>query len=209
MKVFCTIAMLIAFSMGLPAQNDLETQKLPDEKVNQSVDLQNLNCSLLEAAIFMECNRLREARNLPPFRYSGDLKRAARRHSQNMARRDFFSHLDKKNRELRTPMDRIRKQNPDFTKTAENLARTSLHFLPDGKFYLDKNGKAVQKNGDPLKTKTYRQVAEKVVQNWLGSPSHRENLLGDFNFMACGVSSVLYDKRGIAEVLVTQNMGSK
>lgn len=44
--------------------------------------------------VLAELNRVRAAHGLPPFRLDGRLQRAARAHSQDMARRGYFSHGD-------------------------------------------------------------------------------------------------------------------
>src|SRR4051812_43834493 len=47
---------------------------------------------LLEAAIFHATNQARIAQKLPPFQHSFKLTLAARRHSEEMAKLQYFSH---------------------------------------------------------------------------------------------------------------------
>ena len=59
---------------------------------NQKIDIKNIDYPLLHAAIFYETNRQRIINEMPPFQYSAALEKAARQHSIDMVRRNFFSH---------------------------------------------------------------------------------------------------------------------
>ena len=94
-----------------------------------------------ETALLRELNQARTAYGLAPFRVGWRLQLAARAHSADMLRRDYFDHG-----ELALRLRRFGAEGPRF---GENLAWGT--------------GTAA--------------AAAVVVQMWLNSPSHRENLL--------------------------------
>ncbi len=101
----------------------------------------------LERRIFEQVNRVRQHYGCSPLIANPRLDEAARRHSARMAAMDFFSHTDP---DGQTVVERLRAVGIDrFKAVGENI------------FY-----------GQDLSD-----VVHVVVEGWLKSPSHRENLL--------------------------------
>ena len=71
--------------------------------------------------VFEWINRHRASRGCAPLVWSEGAARAARLHSEDMARRGFFSHTSP---EGALPWDRLRAQGLSYTRAAENIART-------------------------------------------------------------------------------------
>jgi uncharacterized protein YkwD len=74
----------------------------------------------LELRTFLLANRARRESGLPALELRYDLVRLARKHAEDMARRDYFSHY---NPDGEGPGDRARGNRVEFTAFAENLAR--------------------------------------------------------------------------------------
>ena len=102
----------------------------------------------IERGVFELINRVRAERNLVPLEWSGELAEAARAHSDNMSRFDFFSHAG---RDGSMVDDRV---------TAQGIERWQA---------LGENIAYNRGFADP---------AAAAVEKWLRSPSHRDNLLG-------------------------------
>lgn len=101
----------------------------------------------LEREIFDQVNRVRAEYGRRPLMANPRLDEAARRHSARMAALDFFSHTDPDGRDV---VDRLRAAGIDrFSSVGENIFYGQN--LPD--------------------------IVRAVVQGWLLSPPHRENLL--------------------------------
>jgi len=100
-----------------------------------------------EEEVFRAVNQARAEKSLPPLQENPQLQQVARRHSEDMAARHFFGHLNPDGRDV---VDRLRAQGiEDFTAAGENIF----------------SGKKVT---NPAQT---------AVREWLNNPSHRKNLL--------------------------------
>lgn len=65
-------------------------------------------------------NKDRKRNDLPPLLMQGDLRRVARKHSQDMAREDYFSHVNLK---AETPRERLKGARVTEVISGENLAK--------------------------------------------------------------------------------------
>jgi len=112
-----------------------------------------------EAALHDRVTAVRRERNLLPLRGSEALARVARAHAEEMAREGYLSHI---NPAGMNPLDRVRAAGVEgFRLLAENIGASSV-------------------TGDR---------ARAVVEHWLESPSHRENLLNPA-FNTTGIAAV-------------------
>jgi uncharacterized protein YkwD len=101
----------------------------------------------LEEAVFRSVNQARVEKSLPPLQENPQVQQIARRHSEDMAARHFFGHLNPDGQDV---VDRLRAQGvKEFTAAGENI------FI-------------AKKVTDP---------AQVAVRDWLNSPNHRRNLL--------------------------------
>jgi len=114
-----------------------------------------------EAAILKQTNLQRAKYQLPALLPNAELSDLARRHARNMARQKFFAHQDKEGMQV---SDRQRKYYPQLM---------------------------VQCIGENL---AYNQHSRRVfspteiVQGWMDSPDHRENILSpDYSHLGVGV----------------------
>jgi uncharacterized protein YkwD len=180
------------------------------EDVNQTIDKDNFDSSLLEAALFYATNEARNDKKKSVFKFHPVLLKSSQIHSQQMEKHDFFDHTNKKNRRLRKLEQRIEKAGGGFSEFGENIAKVNIYNLgKKGTYFVNKEGEIVNKQGKPLTIKTYKELAIYVVDKWMHSKGHRENILRDYSFLACGISNLISSKDGIPEVYITQNFGKK
>src|SRR5712691_6951549 len=144
-------------------------------------DKPEIRVSDLERRVHDLINKEREEEKLTALAFDERLSTIARAHSRDMARRNFFSHV---NPDGRDPTARgklagyaCRKEyGNSFTEgLAENLFQGSLysrvHFRGDRKSY-DWN--------------TSEEIAKQGVKGWMSSPGHRRNILQK-NYSQAGV----------------------
>lgn len=105
------------------------------------------SASAFERQAFGILNEQRCAAGLPPLQWNEDMARAARLHSENMARGKFFSH---------TGLDGSK-----VGDRAETFAERTWHGI----------GENIAFN------KGFKQPVESACQQWMNSPGHRANLL--------------------------------
>lgn len=178
--------------------------------VNQKIDSENFDSKLLEAAVFYATNEVRVKKKKSSFSFDAILLKSAQIHSSQMEKFNFFDHTNRKNRKLKNLSQRIAKAGGDFAAYGENIARVPIYDLgKKGTYFVNKQGEIVNKQGEPLRTKTYKDLAIDVVDEWMHSKGHRENILRDYTLLGCGVSNLIPNKDGISEILITQNFGKK
>lgn len=130
----------------------------------------------LEQKVHLLINVQRMNNGLSPLSSDSELANIARSHSQDMAQNNFFDHINVKGQD---PTDRANAVGYSCYKDygsyytegiAENIAQTPI--------YSDVEGCGSTTNLDSL--------AECIVDGWMTSPGHRENIL-----------TATYDKEGI------------
>ena len=149
----------------------------------------------LEKKIHNMINKEREKRGLPVLLWDESLHSIARKYSQDMAQRNFFSHNDPEGRSF---CDRYRaarfKCSINVGDTiclgAENISQDNLihsSFYKDGKTFFNKN--------------TEDEIAASVVKRWMSSKSHRRNILTPY-FKRQGIGVALSED---GKVYVTED----
>jgi len=129
----------------------------------------------IEQAIHKRVNRLRGDHSVGTISYSDHLSAIALQHSRDMASRDYFNH-----------------DSPDGESAADRYDR------------FGHTNRSVGENiafRQPGPTAGADEIAEDVVEGWMDSPGHRENLLRD-RFEAEGIGVFCDPDR---TVYVTQN----
>jgi uncharacterized protein YkwD len=176
---------------------------------NEQIDIKNFNSELLNAAVFFVTNEIRKKNKLPFLKYNSALEAAANMHSTDMAKDDFFSHTNTKNKKHKEPEDRATLagiQNPHI---AENItegfilqynSNESVITGESGIFYKDENY-------IPIPSRTYLELADDLLKIWMNSKAHRENILAaDALELGCGSAFyVMKDFNNMPCVKATQN----
>lgn len=101
----------------------------------------------LERMVFEFINRKRAENNLPPLIWSERAAEVARFHSNDMAANNFFSHVDPDGKTVGDRADRMGLRN--WRRIGENIAYN----------------------------RGYSEPAARVVESWMRSPGHRNNIL--------------------------------
>lgn len=174
----------------------------------------SIDYRLLHAAIFYETNRQRKKHHLPVFKHSRALEQAAYEHSKDMVEHEFFSHTSPLTGKKSFP-DRLSLVGLDVGYRAENIAIAFALEYESGRpvFTPVQNGGyfSYTWKGVPLDYRTYLDLADTVVQQWMNSPGHRKNILG-INYNYLGVGAAFYRKKefyNIGAFKVTQNFSSE
>lgn len=155
--------------------------------INQKIDVNNIDYALFNAAIFYCTNiqRIRYSRN--PFIHSPSLEKAAQDHSKDMVIYNFFSHTSPVIGK-RSMSDRLRIVGISNTSSAENI--------------YDNN------ESEP----TYWSFALSLVDGWMDSPGHRDNILNsNLTYLGCG--TYYYNNLDLKNTIIlrvksTQNFSS-
>ncbi len=110
-------------------------------------------------------NQARRVKGLPPLSMDEDLRRVARAYSDDMLVRRFFDHT-----------------NPEGVSFDERISDHYPH-----RFHVVGENIWSAFGYNPRKT---QQVAQEIVDSWMNSPGHRENLLSPhYTHLGVGVSS--------------------
>ena len=179
------------------------------EQTSKILDPDHLDMQLLENALIYFTNEARKEHSIKACLFDTYLQQAARAHSEEMVRLEYFSHGSPvlENRRL---VDRIRKTGIVLGNTivGENIGVDYLLRIANVPYYVQyKEGKIVYISGDtgePIGYQTYREFAYKMVLNWMNSPGHRENILNG-KFHRIGIGIALGKFKGIESIYVTQN----
>jgi uncharacterized protein YkwD len=146
----------------------------------------------LDAALFQLTNEQRTKFKLPIFFYSYALHKATNQHSDAMINQDFYNHENPYSPANRKMTDRIFLNTSEFKQMAENIAQHDILAGIDERycFQIPKNGEDyVYIDCETKKTlliRTYADLARSVVNGWMNSPHHRENILNpNLKALAC------------------------
>jgi uncharacterized protein YkwD len=144
--------------------------------------------------------------------YAPALERAAFRHSRAMREHGFFSHTSPRAGH-RTPADRVRKAGWESPYVGENIANMiAIAYEPGRGLYTpQQNGGyfSYAHQGAPIPPHTYLSAAEEVMNQWMSSPGHRENILRPaYRHLGVGARHFKDESfHGIDRFYFTQNFG--
>ena len=152
-------------------------------EANVPIDARNPNNALLDAALFHATNEQRVKFNVPIFIYSIQLHKATIGHSEAMINQDFYSHENLFNSTSKNMVNRIYFYTKQYNQMAENIAQHDILGGNDDKYcfetpkrgqdfiFLNCNTKKI------IPLRTYAELARSVVNGWMNSPHHRQNIL--------------------------------
>lgn len=219
--LFLVVSMLV--SMVVQAQSFNEswyTELSVDSFFNTdaakaSIDVEKPDIALLNAAIFFATNEARVKKKMEPLRYESVLEKAAEFHSDEMREKRFFNHVNKSDKDNRTPEQRIANKGGEFDATGENILEMPPYKTgTNGEYDVSKNADGtfafLGTNGKPLKLLSYGDFARAAVKLWMKSPDHKANILSkNFTHLGCGVSieEDPFKYKSLPMALVTQNFG--
>ncbi len=195
-RVFCLAALLslaaasALSAAGRPADPELlfvmpAKGFFAIDDLKRPIDPQRLDAVLMSAALFHETNEHRRLYSKPRLVHSAQLDRAAQTHAESMVKHDFLAHENPKEPELATLQQRVKKAGlgePGYL--AENIAtQFGLQYRAGTPVYtVERNGErgfSTSANGPLIPRHTYRSFAAAVLEDWMDSPEHRDNILSD------------------------------
>ncbi|WP_101295090.1 CAP domain-containing protein [Halegenticoccus soli] len=163
-----------------------------DEAVQHGV-----NRTALEYAIHAEVNDRRTERGLDPVAFDPELREVARYHSEDMAERGYFAHVSPEGEDLSDRYEkfgyecRVRVSGLKYATGGENIAKNY-------------RGAPVATDGGVERYETEEELAAAIVEGWMNSPSHRENLLQPY-WENEGIGVAVTTEDGRTAVYATQN----
>ncbi len=146
---------------NITAENDSPTVE------NGSREVNGIHRDQVEVYVHEEVNAVREENDVSPLDWDPALQEIARYHSGRMATEEFVAHTAPDGETLRDRYEkfgyecRIETSSNTYMAGAENIAKTYHHENVIGQGRLT----------------TEREVAEAIVESWMASAGHRENLL--------------------------------
>lgn len=170
--------------------DDTDDDAGSNETAGDETDADGLDRAQVERYVHEAVNDERTARGLEPLSFDTELRDIARSHSEDMAERGYFSHVDPEGNDFADRYDAAGYEcNANGYAGGENLAQT---------WY---DTRVATGDGDVVRYETERELADGIVTQWMNSPGHRENLLASqWENEGIGVA-VTDDNR----VYVTQN----
>jgi uncharacterized protein YkwD len=152
------------------------------KQVKEEIQFDRVNSELLSAAVLHEANRRRAEKGLPALKHHAKAQQAAQIQAQIMQRRGSISHENPENPRFANLPKRVQSVgvNPGFA--AENVATAfGLQYQSGRAFYKrEQAGKAVFSylpNGPAIRPHSYESFARALVDAWMNSPGHRDNIL--------------------------------
>jgi uncharacterized protein YkwD len=149
----------------------------------------------IEVLVHQEINERRQQHGLDTLSYDEELEDVADYHSEDMAENGYFAHESPGGETLGDRYDRfgydcrVSTGGNSYATGAENIAYTYWETNLEGGVYHDSN----------------RDVAEGLVNQWMNSTGHRENILRDYwENEGIGVS-ITTDSKGRTRIYATQN----
>ncbi len=142
----------------------------------------------MERQVFRLSNEVRRENHLPLLQWNAKLSQAARAHSEEMARLNYFSHRSPTPANA-TAEDRLAQVGLDYQVSAENIAKEPLARL----YWSD--GRVTRY--------TWGELAQNTLRHWFESIGHRRNLLRP-DVSESGVGTAIRKDGRVAYLYVTQ-----
>ena len=148
----------------------------------QELHIESVNNDLLAAAVLRETNERRLQHRLTALKHSPKASAAARIQSDIMRSRGAISHDNPENARYRTLQLRVKSVGLEYRLIAENVATAfGLQYQSGTRFYPGRqNGRptfSYRPGGPAIPRHTYATFAKALVDSWMNSKGHRENIL--------------------------------
>jgi len=197
------LLLLFVFSFGCPEEkketnnnlvdlNSASVQHGPPEEF-EYLDYTNYNIFEMEKNIHSLINDERTRLGLNTLEFDEHLALIARKHSKDMADKNYFSHFDLPGNDFSY---RYEQSNYDCKIVVGNL----IHLGAENLFKYN-IAKLVYTSGGVAEYNSQAELEVAAVEGWMNSPGHRENIEKEF-WLKEGIG-VYIDEEG--DVLVTEN----
>ena len=155
------------------------------DAIYKRIEIENIDYNLLNACVFYITNIQRIKYNRKPFEFSKSLSIAAKEHSMDMVNYNFYSH-DSSVEGKKTVTDRLKLVGISNAFFAENIFDFSM------------------------KIPSYWTLAKGLVDGWMKSKGHRDNILNkEYNYLGTGTYYYYNEEwKDYFHVKSTQNFSS-
>lgn len=169
----------------------------------------SFNQELFDAAVRHYTNVKRCENGVTPLSGDRGLVVAASGHSADMARLGFLEH-DSPVPGKETFTDRMDQAGVSYRSAAENLARNSRLQINSGEAFqvVDRASCQFNSGGQPITAHSYRSLAAEMVDDWVRSPGHRENLMSAKYRRVGSGGAHAANPRNCGDVYATQNFAA-
>lgn len=152
------------------------------EAAKAQLDFDALDHILLSEAILHATNEQRQGHGLSELEPLPELVSAACKHAKDMIEQDFFAHENPHAIDRRTPLDRVQNEGLQVGFVAENIAQTFGIQYESGEpvYPRQENGRTVfarEPGGEPIEVHDYASFARALLNSWMKSEGHRQNIL--------------------------------
>jgi uncharacterized protein YkwD len=162
------------------------------------IDFGSINYDLLNAAVFFRTNEIRVSHGKTALDFHSALEAAAQLHAGDMIKGNFFAHENTQRKDRKEPADRYRLSGIENPMPAENIANSfAIKYKANTSVYVIDQKEALytyELNGKAIEHHTYLSFAESVVQQWMNSAGHRDNILRE-TAVELGCACVFYREK--------------
>lgn len=186
-------------------------------KSDELIPLQNPDTLFLDAAVFHASNEVRRKNGLAPFQYDPGLYLASSGHATSMVYRMFFNHTNPYSPYERTAQRRVELYTKRFKRVGENIGKYQT--LVSGDYMIARWDRShnryefLNESDNKLcKPFTYAEYARFVVEQWMASTPHRNNLMNPaYTYLGCAarLSPEPYLHKKIPYASLVQNFGGE
>lgn len=185
---------------------------LSDSRIEKSVEGKHIDLDLLNATIFHLTNVERTNAKLELFDFYDNLYKSAQKHSELMIKYDFFNHINHKQKQWKTPGDRMFYYDSRYVALAENIVENNMLDYKGSelsyRIEINAKGEEVYLDAEAIEIlySTYKSLAERLVEQWMNSKPHRENILSE-NHDLLGCACAIDENSSPIIIRCTQNFG--
>jgi uncharacterized protein YkwD len=148
-----------------------------------------IDISTLEMQIHTGINQQRQSNGLSSLRFDPALEDIARKHSADMARSNYFAHVN------RQGLDPTARGNQAGYSCYKNYGSYFTSGIAENIFQNNLYDSVTYYNGIPRYAwNSQEDLAQSTVEGWMNSPGHRKNIL-----------TVTYDREGIGVAIASDN----
>jgi len=182
--LLCAVALLT----WLPAPRPVAASGLDPQAFTRRAETrlrpQALDREVLAEAVTRETNLRRSSERESPLAHDARLDRAAAIQADAMAALNAVTHVNPGRPDLATPAERVRSVGLSPAYVAENVATHFAIRYRSGTPLYPRVRDGVREfsttpGGPPIAPHTYLSFAASLVDQWMGSPGHRRNILSE------------------------------
>jgi uncharacterized protein YkwD len=190
MKTIFTVLLIVlnSFSFAQNAKKSDNKNDLNSSVYQETITEGNLDEKIISQGLLIAANNYRNKKGKNSMQDNALLHKAACLHSEQMKLHNFFSHINNKNKKLKTAEDR-----------ANNAGYNNYSFLAENIFFGSYNFQA---------NHNYQYIIDDILKTFYQSPPHNKNLL-ETRAVESGICTVIKinQAKNSYDIYVTHLMG--